>query len=102
MRTSSLAVEVEGSCCIVATKLEQIVAALISDSTLTLSTDGEKATLKAGRSKFTIAVRSASDFPLLTLPVDQTAMKLTASGKELREAIKGVSLQLAVVMSAPT
>lgn len=91
VRTSSLAVEVEGSCCIVATKLEQIVAALISDSTLTLSTDGEKATLKAGRSKFTIAVRSASDFPLLALPVDQTAMKLTASGKELREAIKGVS-----------
>ena len=66
-----LPVDVPGSITLPARKLHDILRALPEDGIVTLSVDGDKATVRCGRSRFTLATLPAGDFPALEdLPVD--------------------------------
>ena len=60
-----LPVDVPGEITLPARKLHDILRALPEDSTVTLSVEGEKATVRCGRSRFTLATLPAADFPTL-------------------------------------
>jgi DNA polymerase-3 subunit beta len=63
-------------------KLLDIVRALPDKAQVTISVEGEKATVRSGKSRFTLATLPASDFPTVediraqqTLSISQTALK---------------------------
>ena len=60
-----LPVDVPGSITLSARKLHDILRALPDDTTVTLSVEGDKATVRCGRSRFTLATLPAADFPTL-------------------------------------
>ncbi len=60
-----LQVEIPGSITLPARKLYDILRALPEESKVTLSLDSEKATLRCGRSRFTLIALPAADFPTL-------------------------------------
>ena len=60
-----LPVDVPGSITLPARKLHDILRALPDDTTVTLSVEGDKATVRCGRSRFTLATLPAADFPNL-------------------------------------
>ncbi len=66
-----LTTDTPGEITLPARKLHDILRALPEDGVVTLSVDGEKATVRCGRSRFTLATLPAGDFPTLEdLPVD--------------------------------
>jgi DNA polymerase-3 subunit beta len=60
-----LPVETPGETTLPARKLHDILRALPEDATVTLSVEGDKATLRCGRSRFTLMTLPAADFPTL-------------------------------------
>ncbi|MBK8182414.1 MAG: DNA polymerase III subunit beta [Candidatus Competibacteraceae bacterium] len=60
-----LPVETPGETTLPARKLYDILRSLPEESTVTLSVEGEKATLRCGRGRFTLMALPATDFPTL-------------------------------------
>jgi DNA polymerase-3 subunit beta len=60
-----LPAEAPGEITLPARKLHDILRALPEDGTVVLSVDGDKATVRCGRSRFTLATLPAGDFPTL-------------------------------------
>ena len=60
-----LPVETPGEITLPARKLHDILRALPEDGAVALSVEGEKATVRCGRSRFTLATLPAADFPTL-------------------------------------
>ena len=80
--TSNVSVQQSGEITVPGRKLLDICRALPEKVTLTLSVDGEKVTVRAGRSRFTLSSLSASEFPTVeeihaqqTLKVAQTELR---------------------------
>jgi len=63
--TSTVQVETAGDVTVPGRKFLDILRALPSGTDVTLSTEGEKATVRAGRSRFTLATLPAGEFPVL-------------------------------------
>lgn len=63
--TSAVEVETAGDVTVPGRKFVDILRALPSGVEVTLSTEGEKATVRAGRSRFTLSTLPASEFPVL-------------------------------------
>lgn len=77
-----LPVEVPGSITLPARRLHDILRALPEEATVTLNIDGEKVTVRCGRSRFTLATLPAADFPTLedlsfggAIPLAQGALR---------------------------
>ncbi|HRE53261.1 MAG TPA: DNA polymerase III subunit beta [Candidatus Competibacter sp.] len=67
-----LPVETPGEITLPARKLHDILRALPEESAVALSVEGEKATVRCGRSRFTLVTLPAADFPTLEdLPFDE-------------------------------
>ena len=62
---SAVQVETAGDVTVPGRKFLDILRALPSGVEITLSTEGEKATVRAGRSRFTLSTLPASEFPVL-------------------------------------
>ncbi|HRD64575.1 MAG TPA: DNA polymerase III subunit beta [Candidatus Competibacter sp.] len=62
---AELPVDTPGDITLPARKLHDILRALPEDGTVTLSVEGEKATVRCGRSRFTLVTLPAIDFPTL-------------------------------------
>jgi len=60
-----LQVEIPGETTLPARRLHDILRALPDDATVTLSVEGDKATVRCGRSRFTLITLPAGDFPTL-------------------------------------
>lgn len=60
-----LPADAPGEITLPARKLHDILRALPEDGVVTLSVDGDKATVRCGRSRFTLAMLPAGDFPTL-------------------------------------
>jgi DNA polymerase-3 subunit beta len=68
---AELPAETPGAITLPARRLHDILRALPEDGTVTLTTDGDKTTVRCGRSRFTLATLPASDFPTLeNLPLE--------------------------------
>ena len=78
-----------------AKKLIDILRALPSDLTVTLSSNQTKLTLQAGRSRFTLQSLPADDFPLVNEAVDFGPV-FAVPQKTLRELINQVHFAMAV------
>ena len=63
--TSAVEVETAGDLTVPGRKFLDILRALPSGVQVTLTTEGEKATVRAGRSRFTLTTLPASEFPVL-------------------------------------
>ena len=61
-------------------KLLDICRSLPDGSTLTFSQDGDKLTVKAGKSRFVLATLPASDFPVIDELAQQQSLTLPAGG----------------------
>jgi DNA polymerase-3 subunit beta len=79
---ADLAVDQDGEITVPGRKLLDICRALADGAKVTLEVDGEKATLRSGRSRFTLATLPAADFPTVdaltaeqSVELEQTAMK---------------------------
>jgi len=80
--STELAVDQEGEVTIPGRKLLDICRALSDDAQIKLDVVGDKATLKSGRSRFTLATLPAADFPTVdsmtaeqSVVLEQSAMK---------------------------
>ncbi|HRD50414.1 MAG: DNA polymerase III subunit beta [Candidatus Competibacter sp.] len=62
---ADLPADAPGAITLPARKLHDILRALPEDGTVTLNVDGEKAAVRCGRSRFTLSVLPAADFPTL-------------------------------------
>jgi DNA polymerase-3 subunit beta len=62
---TELPADVPGEITLPARKLHDILRALPEDGTVVLSVEGDKATVRCGRSRFTLATLPAGDFPTL-------------------------------------
>ena len=68
---ADLPAETPGVITLPARRLHDILRALPEDATVTLTVDGDKATVRCGRSRFTLATLPAGDFPTLeNLPLE--------------------------------
>lgn len=62
---ADLVADTPGAITLPARKFHDILRALPEDGTVTLSVEGEKATVRCGRSRFTLSTLPAADFPTL-------------------------------------
>jgi DNA polymerase-3 subunit beta len=93
MATSSVSVEAAGDITVPGRKLLDIFKALPEKTSVTLSTDGERVSLKAGRSRFTLSTLPAAEFPLVEeINAQQT---LTVSQGEFRRLIDKTHFSMA-------
>ncbi|HEU4484578.1 MAG TPA: DNA polymerase III subunit beta [Povalibacter sp.] len=90
-------------------KLLDIVKALPEGATVTISVEGERATVRSGKSRFTLATLPASDFPTVediraqqTLTVSQSALKrlldkthFSMAQQDVRYYLNGMLLEIA-------
>ena len=92
---ASVAAEIEqdGEITVPARKLVDIVRALPDGSTIGLAVSGEKATLTAGRSRFTLATLPATEFPA-TEQVEAVE-KVTIPEAELKHLVDKTSFAMA-------
>ena len=68
---AELPAETPGAITLPARRLHDILRALPEDATVTVTADGDKTTVRCGRSRFTLATLPASDFPTLeNLPLE--------------------------------
>jgi len=82
-----------GSATVPARKLFDICKSLSDDARLDFDIDGEKAKVKTGKSRFTLATLPVDEFPLVDELTDATS--LTLSQKHLQLAIKRTSFAMA-------
>jgi DNA polymerase III subunit beta len=83
---ADLSVDQDGEVTIPGRKLLEICRALSDGARVTLEVAGEKATLRSGRSRFTLATLAASDFPTVdALTADQSVELARSAMKRLLE-----------------
>lgn len=63
--STAVAIQAEGQITLPGRKLFDIVKALADKAQVTVTIDGEKATVRAGKSRFTLATLPAADFPIV-------------------------------------
>lgn len=83
----------DGETTIPARKLFEIVRALPDGSKVTLSLSGEKVTLQAGRSRFTLATLPANDFP--SVDEVETTDRVNVPEAALKELIERTAFAMA-------
>jgi DNA polymerase-3 subunit beta len=76
-------------------KIRDILKALPEDSQVSIKLDDRKATIQAGRSRFSLQTLSDADFPTLA-SIDQWPVSLTLTQKQLRGLLQSVSYAMAV------
>ena len=79
----------EGEITVPARKLMDICKSLSDDAVLEFTVEAGKATIKAGRSRFTLATLPASDFP--ATEDEPRTFELTISGKQLKTLLRAAS-----------
>ncbi len=67
----------QGRFTVSARKLMDICRALDEEAQLHIQVDGDKATLRSGRSRFTLATLPAEDYPLMSFEDDERLIQLT-------------------------
>jgi DNA polymerase-3 subunit beta len=93
MATSSVSVQAGGDITVPGRKLLDIFKALPEKTSVTVSTEGERLSLKAGRSRFTLSTLPAAEFPLVDeINAQQT---LTVSQGEFRRLIDKTHFSMA-------
>ena len=93
MATSSVSVQAAGDVTVPGRKLLDIFKALPEKTSVTLSTDGDRVSLKAGRSRFTLSTLPAAEFPLVDeINAQQT---LTVGQGEFRRLIDKTHFSMA-------
>lgn len=102
-----VAVSAEGACTIPARKAVEICRALEEGSLLTFMTEGGKATIQSGRSRFSLATISADEFPKIddnevassiSIPIDHLKQLITQVGfamaqQDVRYFLNGMLLE---------
>jgi DNA polymerase-3 subunit beta len=91
--TRSIAVDVAGSITVPARKLLEICRHLPEQVRVTCELTGDKAVLKAGRSRFTLATLPAEQFPETDPLVD--GQRITLPIESLREAMRSTAFSMA-------
>jgi DNA polymerase-3 subunit beta len=86
-------VQQEGEITIPARKLADIWRSLPEDAEVSVEVSGDRATVRSGRSRFTLATLPAQDFPKVESGQDDTEFKLEQSA--LRELLEQVSFSMA-------
>jgi DNA polymerase-3 subunit beta len=93
MATSSVSVQNAGDITVPGRKLLEIFKALPEKTSVTISTEGDRVSLRAGRSRFTLSSLAAAEFPLVDeINAQQT---LTVAQGELRRLIDKTSFSMA-------
>ena len=93
MATSSVSVQAAGDVTVPGRKLLDIFKALPEKTSVTVSTEGDRVSLKAGRSRFTLSTLPAAEFPLVDeINAQQT---LTVSQGEFRRLIDKTHFSMA-------
>jgi DNA polymerase-3 subunit beta len=91
--TSSVSVQTAGDVTVPGRKLLDIFKALPEKTSITLSTEGDRVSLKGGRSRFTLSSLPAAEFPLVDeINAQQT---LTVSQGEFRRLIDKTHFSMA-------
>ena len=90
---SQVALEQTGAVTLPARKLLEIIRALPEKTTVTLATEGERVTLRAGRSRFTLSSLPAADFPLVEEIKSQQTVALDQG--EFRKLIEKTQFSMA-------
>ena len=88
-----VSVDVEGSATIPARKLADIWRALPDDSDVTVSVEGDKAVVRSGRSRFSLATLPATDFP--RFEGGDTEVSVEIAQQSLRSSIDRVAFAMA-------
>jgi DNA polymerase-3 subunit beta len=79
-----------------AKKFGQIIGAMKADDKITMSLDGNKLLVKAGRSRFNLATLPADDYPEMPAYTASDAAKFTITQQALQKAIGSVIHAVAV------
>ena len=84
-----------GSIAVPAKKIAEIVKSLSGDE-VTMETDGEKLTIRCGKSRFSVNGRGADDFPKMPKQESRTEFEVQSSllGKMIQKTIYAVSTDL--------
>lgn len=82
-----------GSCTLPARKLLDLCRALPDGTRLTLETVGDRASVRAGRSRFSLSTLPAGDFPAIDVSGD--ALLIDLPQRELRRAIESTHFAMA-------
>ena len=90
---SSVDIQQDGEVTIPARKLADIWRALPEDAEVSVEVSGDRATIRSGRSRFTLATLPASDFPKVESGQDDVEFKLKQG--ELRGLLEQVSFSMA-------
>ncbi|WP_409286979.1 DNA polymerase III subunit beta [Pseudomonas guariconensis] len=78
------------SICVPAQKFEQVVSSLPKDANVVIKIDGTKVIISSGRSRFSLATRPATDFPLMEFTSDQNKGAAVLPGGVLTKALRQV------------
>jgi len=71
--------EEEGQITVPGRKLVDICRSLLSNEEIVFETKGEKALIQAGKSRFSLAILPAVDFPLTAMPVEKLSFEIEES-----------------------
>ena len=92
-REGGVDIQQEGEITIPARKLADIWRSLPEDAQVTVEVSGDRATVRSGRSRFTLATLPAEDFPKVESGQDD--VEFTARQQELRALLDQVSFSMA-------
>ncbi|HEY5647762.1 MAG TPA: DNA polymerase III subunit beta [Pseudomonadales bacterium] len=92
-REDAVEIQREGEVTIPARKLADIWRSLPENAEVTVDVSGERAVVRSGRSRFTLATLPAADFPKVESGADDAEFKV--SQQELRRLIDQVSFSMA-------
>ncbi len=90
---SSVEIQQEGEATIPARKLADIWRSLPEDAQVTVEVAGDRATVRSGRSRFTLATLPAADFPKVESGADDAEFKVSQS--DLQGLLDQVSFSMA-------
>ena len=83
----------DGACTMTARKLLDICRALPDGAEVTLSADGERATIRSGKSRFSLQTLPAADFP--KLETDQWQLQFRSNQAELKNLLGRTAFAMA-------
>ena len=89
--TTEIKSGVDGRVTVPGRKLLDICRSLPEDVTLTLSQDGDKMTVKAGKSRFVLATLPAADFPVIDELAQQQSLSLAQA--DLRRLLEPADIE---------
>ena len=93
VRLDSVKVEQEGEATIPARKLADIWRALPESATVSVDVREERAEIRSGRSRFSLAVLPPADFPKVESAEEE--IQITLSGAEMRRLVEKVGFSMA-------